>query len=95
MLIAPLLNAVRDTGKKSRSHEVTKSQDAVAVADADKKNGEAHRATYYIPKSLHRRLKAYASGRGESPSDIVAGLIEDFFAAAEAEEVRTQVPAGK
>jgi len=77
------LSAVRDTALRptARSQEVTKSQDSVAIADADLKNSEADRATYYIPKSLHRRLKAYASGRGESPSDIVAGLIEDFLKA--------------
>ncbi len=77
------LSAVRDSALRptTQSQEVTKSQDAVVIADADLKNGEAHRATYYIEQDLHRELKSYAIRRGESPSDIVAGLIEDFLKA--------------
>ena len=75
------LSAVRDTALRptAQSQEVSKSQSH--VVDIDKKNGEADRATYYISKDLHSRLKAYASLHHESPSDIVADLIEDFLKA--------------
>ena len=65
---------------KSKFDGILGSRNARSKSLPKSKDDQYIKSTFYLPKELHKKLKALSVQEEQDMSDIVTNLLEDFFA---------------
>ncbi|MBD2440341.1 CopG family transcriptional regulator [Nostoc sp. FACHB-110] len=68
-----------DAARSRQLRDKLPSIDEKPTASSKSTNPDYTRTTIYLPKQLHRQLKAAAASQDRQMSDIVTELIEQWF----------------